>query len=296
MKLAVITDIHSNHFALEAALELIDKEIPDAIIFLGDYISDCPCPEKTMALIYQTRDRYPCFFVRGNREDYMLAHRRGANDGWEHNTSSGSLLYTYEHLTEKDLDFFAKMPIYADIALPGAPIITACHGSPARTKEWILDRHELLEKYMSQMRGEVLLCGHTHHAQHVHKTVLKDGGPVKRTAIFCPSVGLPQDGKSHARLTLLTLYGDRFVPRMLPLSYDREALFREFHESGLVESTGVWARCIMQGIIDERDYALECVTLAWKMALADRYTGHTTLPEKYWETAAKAIGIPSKIQ
>ncbi len=295
MKLAVITDIHSNHFALEAALSLIEKETPYAIIFLGDYISDCPCPEKTMALIYQTRERYPCFFIRGNREDYMLAHRRGAADGWEHNTSSGSLLYTYEHLTEKDLDFFASMPIYADIALPDAPVITACHGSPARTKEWIFDNRSLLQKYLSQMRGEVLLCGHTHHAQHVRKTVTKNGVSVQRSAIFCPSVGLPQDGKSHARITFLSLYDGKFVPRMLPLSYDREALFCEFRESGLIESSGVWARCIMQGIIDEHDYALECVTLAWKMALADHYVGHTTLPEKYWVAAAKAIGVPDTI-
>ena len=185
MKLAVIADIHSNFVALEAALDMLNDINPDGIIFLGDYVSDCPYPQKTMEMIYKCRDKYNCWFIRGNREDYMLNHRKNPDDGWQYGSSTGSLLYTYENLTEKDLDFFESMPASCDIVIKDYPVITACHSSPKSTYEWIQGKPELLDKYTKQINGEILLCGHTHHveiASYNHKTV-----------VFCPSLGLMQD-------------------------------------------------------------------------------------------------------
>lgn len=285
MKLAVISDIHSNYIALEAALISVRREKPDGIVFLGDYVSDCPYPQKTMEQLYAVKEEYPCYFIRGNREDYLLAHRRNPEgDGWMRSSSSGSLLYTYENLTERDLDFFASMPECMDITLPGCPVLTVCHASPAKTKEWIYGHASQLEHYSSTIAGELLLCGHT------HKTGFYQAKNDKRV-IFCPSVGLPQDEKSHARITYLDLIAGKWVPRMLPLHVDNDAVIAGFSESGLLDAADIWAKCIIRAIREERDYAAQCVTLAWHMATADHYHGNGVLPEEYWQAAAKKLGV-----
>lgn len=46
MKYAVITDVHSNVFALEAALKKIDELRPDKIICLGDIVGNGFIPKK----------------------------------------------------------------------------------------------------------------------------------------------------------------------------------------------------------------------------------------------------------
>jgi predicted phosphodiesterase len=51
MKIAIIADIHSNYAALEACLESVRHEKADGIVFLGDYVSDCPYPQKTLASV-----------------------------------------------------------------------------------------------------------------------------------------------------------------------------------------------------------------------------------------------------
>ena len=52
MRLAVFSDVHSNHHALKACLKEAEKQKADGYIFLGDYISDChPNPHETMKLM-----------------------------------------------------------------------------------------------------------------------------------------------------------------------------------------------------------------------------------------------------
>ena len=52
-KIVVIGDIHSNYIGLERCIEHALKQKPDEFLFLGDYISDCPYPHKTMKIVYE---------------------------------------------------------------------------------------------------------------------------------------------------------------------------------------------------------------------------------------------------
>ena len=80
MRLAVFSDVHSNHHALKACLKEAEKQKADGYIFLGDYISDCANPHETMKLIYRAKQETPCWFVRGNREEYVLNHHKRHNN------------------------------------------------------------------------------------------------------------------------------------------------------------------------------------------------------------------------
>lgn len=58
LSIAVFSDIHSNHVALEACLEYVLKRGITTFIFLGDYVADMANPQKTMQLLYQLKDKY----------------------------------------------------------------------------------------------------------------------------------------------------------------------------------------------------------------------------------------------
>ena len=45
MRIAVISDIHSNYIAFKTIIDDIKKENIDEIIFLGDYVTDGPYPD-----------------------------------------------------------------------------------------------------------------------------------------------------------------------------------------------------------------------------------------------------------
>ena len=68
MKYAVITDVHSNVFALEAALKKIDELRPDKIICLGDIVGNGFYPEETVSLLRARKD-VAC--VKGNHDIFV---------------------------------------------------------------------------------------------------------------------------------------------------------------------------------------------------------------------------------
>ena len=53
MRVAVLSDIHSNYHAFKACYEDAVKCSAESFIFLGDYISDLAEPQRTMDLVYE---------------------------------------------------------------------------------------------------------------------------------------------------------------------------------------------------------------------------------------------------
>ena len=289
MTVVVLADIHANHAALEAAVHRIDVLSPDAVILLGDYITDCPDPRRTLTLLYELQRKYPVTMVRGNREEYLLEHRKalaeGRDDGWIPGSGTGALLYTYSELADADLDFLASLPVSLDIALPGCPVITACHGSPLKAKDWIIGNDEKIRTSMKYASGEMILCGHAHRAVRYDR--------YGKSLLVCPSLGLPQDRRDNANITVLRCSGRRwmrdFSQVCTRVNYDLPAFIREFEKSPLYELSPVWSKCVIRALTEGEDYPARCATLAYRMARKDGIL--TVPPEKYWQDAARSLGI-----
>lgn len=289
MTLVVLADIHANYAALEAASHRIDVLSPDGIILLGDYITDCPDPRRTLETLYALRKKYPVYMVRGNREEYLLGHRKalqeGKDDGWIPGSGTGALLYTYNALTDADLDFLESLPVSLDISLPGCPPITACHGSPFKAKDWIIGNDEKIRTAMKYASGDLVLCGHA------HRMVRYDR--YGKSLLVCPSLGIPQDRNDSSNMTVIRCSGRRWIRDTSQVctrvSYDLPKFIREFEESPLYESAPVWSRCVIRALTDGEDYPARCATLAYRLARSDGL--HTSPPEKYWHDAARILGI-----
>lgn len=278
MKLAVIGDIHSNHIALETCITHALERNVDEFLFLGDYISDCPYPQRTMELIYEMDQKYKCSLIRGNREDYMLDHRRNPEERWTYSSASGNLRYTYENLTKKDLDFFEEMDIQGIYKKDGYPAFRYCHGSLTKSNELLTDQNENLETIMENLDVDLLVSGHTHIQESMRfgsKRLIHPG-----------SVGIPW--YHHGRTQYMILHGTEngWEEEFFQLSYDVNAVKEEFKTSGIMEKALFWSKLNIHALETGDDYTTHCLLLALKLCReAEGEVSWPDIPEKYWEAA-----------
>ena len=279
MKIAAFGDIHSNHIALRACLDAVEKIGVDGIVLLGDYVSDCACPQKTMVLLREIAERFPCRIIRGNREEYMIDHADGKNV-WQDNSQSGSLLYTYENLTAEDIGWFRSLPIAMKVEMDGAPDFEICHGAQWQTRVMLLPGTEHADEMISRMETDLMLCAHTHEAFIIEK----DG----KTIVNGGSLGLPCNGDNAAAFAMIELIDGKWMPRLMRIEYDMDAVERDFRESGFMERGHVWARAMLATLRTGRDFTMECI------GLVERYSQEKGLPfhaEELWQRAAAELGI-----
>ncbi len=288
MRYLVIADVHGNHRALEAALAETEKYAPDVVLFLGDYISDGPSPQRILELLRTFDARYDCVFLRGNREEYMLKQRRAENPLWAPGSQTGSLWYSWTHLTEADLDWFARMPVSAVIQHEDAPPVGICHSTPMAAGDISFCADKRLgdgQRYMDATGLSLLLCGHAHRCAEIRCT----SGPI----VFCPSLGLPLHVKTSSPMLLTTVdwteAGWRYEYH--PLVYDVAAYVREIEESEFYDIARVWAAGIVDTLTTYRNSSVHCLVRAKELAKADGLADTAPLPEVYFEKAAAEMGI-----
>ena len=78
MKIAVMADIHSNVEAFKTCIAEAERRGVTEYIFLGDYLGDMANPQETLKLMDEIKKNYPCTFIRGNKEDYWINHRKNS--------------------------------------------------------------------------------------------------------------------------------------------------------------------------------------------------------------------------
>ncbi len=281
VKLALMGDIHGNHIALETCIrDALDREA-DEFLFLGDYISDCPYPERTMAVIYEMRRKYRCYFIRGNREDYMLNHRRNPKERWTYSSASGSLLYTYENLSAKDLDFYENLDIQGFYQKEGYRSFRYCHGSLTSSRELLLPDNPNMEMIMENLDVDLLISGHTH--------IQESRSYGTKKLIHPGSVGVSWYHNGKAQYTMLHNTKDNVLEweeEFLQLDYDIDRVKEEFQTSGLYQKAPFWAKLIVHTLETGEDYTTPCLLLATDLCRKTEGEVHwPDIPEKYWKMA-----------
>lgn len=283
-KIAVIGDIHSNYAALEKCIEHALKQKPDEFLFLGDYISDCPFPQKTMHIIYEMDKNYLCNFIRGNREDYMLNHRKNPDERWNFSSASGSLLYTYENLTEKDFSFFENLHDQGYYEKEGYQPFRYCHGSLSRSNEILEPDGKNTIDLMKHLDVNLLISGHVHFQE--------DKFYDKKRLIHPGAVGVPWYYGGKTQYMILQGAKSGWKPEFFQLEYDVEKIVKDFKLSGLSEKAPAWSKIVIHTLQTGDDQNLNCLNRA--MELCKEEEGKVLWPyisETYWEQALKEYGI-----
>jgi predicted phosphodiesterase len=207
MRIALISDIHSNLPALEAVLEDIDSKSPEQLYCLGDLVGYAPWPNEVVEEI--RKRRIPT--LAGNydqgvgisSDDCGCAYKTEA----EKELGKRSIGFTNRIITDKARRFLKDLPahIRLDFRLTEKEVTSflMVHGSPRKINEYLFeDRDEKsMSRIMTDHDAAVMAFGHTHKPYH---RVIHNGGFVQH-AINTGSVGKPKDGDPRACYVMLDL-------------------------------------------------------------------------------------------
>jgi predicted phosphodiesterase len=184
MRVALVSDIHGNRWALDAVLGHVAGQRVEAIWNLGDILSGPLDPAGTAELLIPLA--LPT--IRGNHERQLLAcaDRPG----------SASDQFAFEHTEPHHRAWLASLPVGLE---PRAGVMM-CHGSPRSDVEPLLETVEgegqraarlaEIEERVDGAAAGLIVCGHTH----VPRVMRASDG---RVIVNPGSVGLPAYDSVH---------------------------------------------------------------------------------------------------
>lgn len=286
MEIAVMSDIHGNYVALETCVKYALTRNIETFIFLGDYLGELPYPQKTMNMIYSLKDKYRCFFIKGNKEDYWMDYELKGEHGWkETDSTTGSLFYSYSNLTLKDKEFYSQLSITKEIIFPGLLPLTICHGSPYYVKENLIPNDNTYG-IMERDPNHYILCGHTHVQQkieHKGKVVLNVG-----------SVGLSLKAQGKSQFLVLKGTQEAWNYEFISLEYDIDKIIEDLFTSGLNERAPFWCKVTISMLKKGEPSHGEVLQRA--ISLCKEEKGECiwpNIPEQYWEQAVNEMILGS---
>ncbi len=283
MRLALISDIHGNYKAFEAFLAYIGKRKIDGVLCLGDYVTDSPYPEKTLSLLYEMREKYPCVMVRGNREDYLIDHFYHSQ-AWKISSATGSLYYTFQRLKETDIRFFESLPHVRQFIKDGCPSTLICHGSPTEIRGNFVHDPKGKDVALQHLKERYLFGGHTHHQEVYNK--------FGKTYVNPGSLGLAIDGVGrHAQFSVLHTKEEQkeisWQVEQISIPYDTDSFIQDFTVSGLDEYGMILTKAIKKTLITGINYFYK--TIKEVTDTVDQPLWE--IPELFWQQAAEKFDL-----
>jgi putative phosphoesterase len=223
---AVITDIHANLPALQAALARIDELGIEHVWCGGDLVGYGPHPNEVCALIQERG--IPTIY--GNY-DYAIARDLddcGCAYVTPHDRELGqqSVEWTLAHTDRASKNFMRELPFDLHFQV-GEQAVHLVHGSPRKVNEYLFEDKpaSLYERLAAAEEDRVLVFGHT------HKPWVHDFGGVR--FVNCGSVGKPKDGDARGALAILEADGDQVRATIERVAYDAGAVAAEVRDAGL---------------------------------------------------------------
>ena len=269
MRIALISDVHSNIVALEAVIKDIRKHKPDRIISLGDQVNLGPCPRETLALL--KAENVTC--LHGNHERYILSAMAG--DQAYAGANFASPRYNASLLTAQEITFPETLEMDG---------VTFCHAMPGDDRFPVFDPALALPK-LRKMHFEHpthIICGHGHNPSHIRS------GNVTIDSIG--SVGCMDDGvPGTAPYAILTLQDGQAMLRPHYAAYDTRLLKDTFVTSGMADFCPIMAHIVCLQMMHNQDILVPFVAKA--LALS-KERGETVVSDKTWQDTDAAFSWP----
>ncbi|MDQ3720121.1 MAG: metallophosphatase family protein [Actinomycetota bacterium] len=225
-RVAVLTDIHANLPALQAALGRIEELDVDRVLCGGDLVGYGPHPNEVCALIeergiptiYGNYD----YAIGRDLEDCGCAYR----DPRDRELGERSVAWTLEHASARSKQLLRELPFDLRSEL-GERRVRLVHGSPRKVNEYLFEDKpaRTFERIAASADCDVLVFGHTHQPW-VHEY----GGVL---FVNCGSVGKPRDGDPRAAFAVLSDYEGRLDVEIERVEYDARSVADELAAAGL---------------------------------------------------------------
>jgi predicted phosphodiesterase len=244
MRIAALSDIHGNLFALDAVLADIERRGVDLTVNLGDILSGPLLPRETAerlrALGLPT--------IRGNHERQVLTLSReemGPSDQ-----------FAAETMTEADRDWIRALPP----VLHAAHDVFMCHATPQNDVDCYLEDlvdGELrpaplhsIEERTGTCDASLILCGHSHIPRLARLSsgqIVMNPGSVGIQAYegHDPGPHCVQVGSPHARYAIAERSPQGWAVDFVALPYDWDAASEVAQQRGRPD----WVRALRTGFV-----------------------------------------------
>ncbi|WP_408955424.1 metallophosphoesterase family protein [Natroniella sp. ANB-PHB2] len=228
MRLAIISDIHSNIDALNQVLEDIKRRDIEQVFCLGDLVGYNPFPNQVVKRIKEEGIKT----VQGNYDDAIANSRIvcGCDYKTEQAKKIGlnSIQFTNQEINEQNREFLKELPHQLEVETGDLKALLV-HGSPRQLNEYLYaDSQEVIE-VAQDLKADLLLCGHTHLPY--HKLI------AGKHIINVGSVGKPKHGNPNAVYTIIEVHERKVKTEFIEVTYPVEKVATRIRETGLADES-----------------------------------------------------------
>ncbi len=161
MKIAVLADIHGNHYALNEVLKEAQRNGVDYLLVLGDIVGYYYHPDKVLELL----SAWPFHLIKGNHEEILFSLINDSSLLNEIVTKYGNgHKIAIQKLSPDDIEMLQKLPQQKELKFNDVSILMT-HGSPWQNNLYVYPdtTKEVLEKF-NKYEFDFILFGHTHYS------------------------------------------------------------------------------------------------------------------------------------
>jgi len=185
MKLAIVSDVHSNLHALEVVLKEIDQLGPEMVVCAGDVVGYGAYPNECCEIVRS----HGWKTVKGNHDRAVLDRDTSGMNPY----AARAVEWTADVIRPDSRKFLEDLDIESQFPFAGRSI-AMYHGSPISDEDYVFES-DVDEDLLSSADTDALILGHTH-VPCVKK--LSNG-----LFINPGSVGQPRDGEWKASFAVL---------------------------------------------------------------------------------------------
>ncbi|MGC9986639.1 MAG: metallophosphoesterase family protein [Polyangia bacterium] len=163
MKIGVLTDVHGDIFALDAALGRLHGMGCDVILCAGDLIDMEPFGEEVVRRLKAEKD---LICILGNHERWALDRRHRQKDmrSFFEPCHISEYFGGGAELSRESLVWLATLPVHWEAELEGVRV-AMWHARPGSDMEGLEKERtgpELRHRLLEQAHAQILIVGHTH--------------------------------------------------------------------------------------------------------------------------------------
>ena len=227
-RLAVLSDVHGNVAALEAALGEIGRAKPDLIAVAGDLALNGPDPQAVLERVRRL-EQDGATVVQGNTDIAVADFDYAAAFPWMPEVPESfraAAEWANEQLDADALEWLRRLPAERRLML-AETMVLVCHASPgSQTAGFLTDLDAaVVVEMVGRTDARVICCGHTHvpEVRDLGWQVIANDG----------SCGYAFDGDPSASWALIEVEGDEVRATIQRTAYDAGAAADAISRRGL---------------------------------------------------------------
>ena len=244
MRIAVISDIHSNIYALNEVLADIKNRHVDLTVCTGDLVGYATRPNE----VIETLKEEKILTIMGNYDEaignFKIICGCDYPDPKDAEKAALSMQFTSEETTLENKAYLRNLPKEAAFTFNNKTI-RFVHGSTRVINEYLKENSKEAEEVMGELFEDILVCGHTHipYAKYYGEKLLVNAG----------SVGKPKTNTPDANYVIIDIQNEDEIGQressvkveIIEVAYDAEKMAREIEENEILPND--FARLIRKG-------------------------------------------------